>query len=262
MKRIGMMNIRDILQHRHEFGLTRAQVATAVGVSTGTVSHILDRASAAGLSWPLPDDLDDAALRARLYPSSARDGGCVQPDWDALIEDLNAPRKRRRARLTRRQLWVEYRDDAQAQDGAAYSYSRFCALLKERLGGRGREAQMRFDYAPGLYGLSDFSGKTLALRTGRGERNVEIFVAVLAHSCLIYAEAVPDQSVRHWTMAHRRAFEYFGGVCCFADYLVSVWSVYFDGLVRGFLTLFRFCRTVAVTIAGLRHEGRWRPENG
>ncbi len=50
--------------------------------------------------------------------------------------------------------------------------------------------------------------------------------------------------------------------CCFADYLVSVWSVYFDGLVRGFLTLFRFCRTVAVTIAGLRHEGRWRPENG
>ena len=53
---------------------------------------------------------------------------------------------------------------------------------------------MRFHYEPGLYGLSDFSGKTLALRTGRGERDVEIFVAVLAHSNLIYAEAVPDQS--------------------------------------------------------------------
>ena len=71
---------------------------------------------------------------------------------------------------------------------------------------------MRFDYAPGLWGLSDFSGKTLPLRTGRGERDVEIFVAVLAHSSLTYAEAVPDQSVRHWTMVHRRAFEYFGGV--------------------------------------------------
>ena len=71
---------------------------------------------------------------------------------------------------------------------------------------------MRFHYQPGLWGLSDFSGKTLGLRTGRGEKDVEIFVAVLAHSCLIYAEAVPDQRVRHWTMAHRRALEYFGGV--------------------------------------------------
>ena len=70
---------------------------------------------------------------------------------------------------------------------------------------------MRFEYAPGLYGMADFSGKTLALRTGRGETDVEIFVAVLAHSNLIYAEAVPDQTVRHWTMAHRRALEYFGG---------------------------------------------------
>ena len=37
MKRIGTMNIKEILQHRHEFGLTRAQTATAVGVSTGTI---------------------------------------------------------------------------------------------------------------------------------------------------------------------------------------------------------------------------------
>ena len=39
-------------------------------------------------------------------------GTGVQPDWDAVIEALKAPRKRRRARLTRRQLWVEYRDEA------------------------------------------------------------------------------------------------------------------------------------------------------
>ena len=71
---------------------------------------------------------------------------------------------------------------------------------------------MRFGYEPGLWGLSDFSGKTLALRTGRGETNVEVFVAVLAHSQMLYAKAVPDQSVRHWTMVHRRALEYYGGV--------------------------------------------------
>ena len=74
MKRTGMMRIRDILRHRFGFGLTRARIAVAVGVSTGTVSHVLDRASAAGLSWPLPGNLDDEAMRARLYPASGRDG--------------------------------------------------------------------------------------------------------------------------------------------------------------------------------------------
>ena len=212
MKRTGMTKIRDILRHRHDFALPRSQIAAAVGVSTGTVSHVLGRAEAAGLSWPLPSDLDDEALRARLYPAPDQDGDRVQPDWDAVIEELEAPRKRRRARLTRRQLWVEYRDEALAQGGKAYTYSRFCALLKERLHSRAKPAQMRFHYEPGLYGLSDFSGKTLALRTGRAEKDIEIFVAVLAHSNMTYAEAVPDQSVRHWTMAHRRAFEYLGGV--------------------------------------------------
>ena len=70
---------------------------------------------------------------------------------------------------------------------------------------------MHFDYAPGLYGMSDFSGKTLPLRTADGEVDVEIFVALLPCSNLIYAEAVPDQTVCHWTMVHRRAMEYFGG---------------------------------------------------
>ena len=65
MRRTGMVSIKEILHHRHELGLTRAQTATAVGVRTGTVSHILERAAAAGLSWPLPDGLDDEALRAR-----------------------------------------------------------------------------------------------------------------------------------------------------------------------------------------------------
>ena len=98
-----------------------------------------------------------------------------------------------------------------AQGGTAYSCSQFCALLKERLAGPNAQTDMRFDYAPGLYGMSDFSGKTLALRTATGETDVELFVAVLPHSGLTYAEAVPNQQVSHWTMAHRRALEHFGG---------------------------------------------------
>ena len=210
MKRTVMNDIKDILRQRHDLDLTRDRIAAVTGVSAGTVSHVLERA--AGLSWPLPEDLDDEALRARLYPPCERDSGHAHPEPDAVVEALTAPRKRRRTRLTQRQLWVEYRDEALARGGTAYSYSQFCARLKARLNDRAAETEMHFDNAPGLWGLSDFSGKTLGLRTGRGEKDVEIFVAVLAHSCMIYAEAVPDQRVRHWTMAHRRALKYFGGV--------------------------------------------------
>ena len=73
MRKADMENIKDILRQRHGLGLTRNDIAAAIGVSAGTVSNVLKRASAAGLSsWPLPDGLDDAALRERLYPSVER----------------------------------------------------------------------------------------------------------------------------------------------------------------------------------------------
>ena len=72
MKRIDTMSIRDILRHHHDLGLPRAEIAVAVSVSAGTVSNVLERAQAAGLSWPLPSDLDDDGLRARLYPPAPR----------------------------------------------------------------------------------------------------------------------------------------------------------------------------------------------
>ena len=60
---------------------------------------------------------------ARVYPAPGQDDDRVRPDWDAVIEELTAPRKRRRARLTRRQLWVEYRDETLAQGGKARTRS-------------------------------------------------------------------------------------------------------------------------------------------
>ena len=44
------------------------------------------------------------------------------PTGPRLSKTQCAP-KRRRPRLTRRQLWVEYRDEALAQGGTAYGYS-------------------------------------------------------------------------------------------------------------------------------------------
>ena len=76
MRKADMIDIRDILRLRHALGLARSDIAAALGVSAGTVSNILKRAEAASLSrWPLPEELDDAALRNRLYPQARRDRG-------------------------------------------------------------------------------------------------------------------------------------------------------------------------------------------
>ena len=117
MNRIDTMSIRDILRHYHDLGLPRAEIAVAVSMSAWTVSNVLERAQAAGLSWPLPSDLDDDGLRAQLYPPAPRESGYAQPDWDDALGELRAKRKRRRVRATRRQLWKEYRDEADPRAG-------------------------------------------------------------------------------------------------------------------------------------------------
>ena len=112
MKRTGAMKIEDILRHRHDLALPRALMAAAAEVSRATVSRVLARAEAARIAWPLPPELDDEALRARLYPAPGQVGDRVRPDLDAVMEELTAPSKLRRALLTRRRLRVGFLDRA------------------------------------------------------------------------------------------------------------------------------------------------------
>lgn len=52
-----MRKIKEILRLRWEQNLPVRTIAHSVGVSHSTVVDMLNRAKAAGLSWPLPDDL-------------------------------------------------------------------------------------------------------------------------------------------------------------------------------------------------------------
>jgi transposase len=62
-----MRKIRDVLR-LNAGGMSGRQIATGLSVSKTTIQNCLRRAAAAGISWPLPDDLTDAELEARLYP--------------------------------------------------------------------------------------------------------------------------------------------------------------------------------------------------
>src|SRR2546423_12411860 len=66
-ERLLMRQVREILRLKYEQGLPHRAIARACGVGLGTVSENCRRAQRAALTWPLPADLDDAQLEARLF---------------------------------------------------------------------------------------------------------------------------------------------------------------------------------------------------
>ena len=78
-----MRKTKEIMRLKYEVGLSHRQVAAACAVSPATVSDCLGRVGAAGLSWPLPGDVDEAELEARLYhaPGEPAPADTSEPDW-------------------------------------------------------------------------------------------------------------------------------------------------------------------------------------
>ena len=76
-QRLPMRKIRDVLR-LSAAGLSKRQIAASLGIGPTAAGACLRRAREAGVGWPLPDDLDDAALESRLYPvptTTAKIGG-------------------------------------------------------------------------------------------------------------------------------------------------------------------------------------------
>jgi len=201
--RLPMRKLRDVLRLKYESHLPQRAIAQACGVGLGTITAYLQRAQAAGLTWPLPADLDDAVLEARLFrwpappPSSAR----ALPDWPTLHQELKKPG------VTLMLLWHEYR----AQQPHGYAYSQFCERYRQWA--RRLKPSMRQVHRAGEKLFVDFSGKRPHLvdpRTGE-ETTVELFVGALGASGLIYAEATPRQDLSSWIHAHIRMLEYYQG---------------------------------------------------
>lgn len=196
-----MRRIREILRLKHEQGLRHRAIARACGVGVGTVSEYVGRAQRAGLSWPLPLELDDAALEARLFASPEPGRERVAPDCGWIHQELKL------AGVTLHLLWEEYRQ----VHTQGYGYSQFCELY--RRWARKLKPSMRQQHRAGEKTFIDFSGKRPHLtdrRTGE-EIPVELFVAALGASCYTYAEATPSQKLHDWISAHSRMLEYFGG---------------------------------------------------
>ena len=85
-----MRKITEILRLSYEAGLSQRRVAQALNLGLGTVSNYLKRAQQAGLTWPLPSDMDERTLGRLLFPSQPLTGQrrFVEPDYPAVHQEL------------------------------------------------------------------------------------------------------------------------------------------------------------------------------
>ena len=73
--------------------MSARDIARAVGVARSTVGEYLRRADAAGVSWPLPEGLDDEALGALLFPQAEPTIERPVPNWSEVHKELRSRRR-------------------------------------------------------------------------------------------------------------------------------------------------------------------------
>lgn len=209
-----MRKIREILRLVWVCNQSRRDTAKTCGVGKTTVDDTINRATAAGLSWPI--SLDDEALEKLLYPLPLHPSRrkLKQPDWQALHDELAKHKN-----LTLMLLWQEYKE--MEPDG--YQYSQFCE--RYRSWRKKLDRSMRQEHRAGEKFFVDYSGQTLPIvNSSTGEvRAAQIFVGVMGGSNQTYAEATWTQSLADWTGSHVRAFSFLGAVphCIVPDNLRS-----------------------------------------
>jgi transposase-like protein len=62
-----MRQVREVLRLKFVGGVPIREIARRIGVAASTVRATIRRFQAAGLSWPLPEEMTDAVLEAKLF---------------------------------------------------------------------------------------------------------------------------------------------------------------------------------------------------
>ena len=167
-----MRHAREIIRLKFSC-VSTDEIARRLGMARSTVRETLKRADGAGLSWPLPEGMNDEALEAALYASRRSKRGhrrIEEPDWAGVRREL------KRKHVTLLILWDEYI----AENPGGYSYSRFCELYRSFE--KTLSVIMRQTHAAGERLFVDYAGDGVPVVIDRltGEiRMAQIFVAVL-----------------------------------------------------------------------------------
>jgi len=201
-RRMLMRQLLSLARLRFAERCSYSEISASLGMARSTVQSAVARFAQAGLSWPLPSDLDEDALYAKLYPTQAT-ARSPEPDFARIAAEL------KRKGVTRKLLWQEY----EAEHGAAaLAYAQFCVRLSAFE--VARDPVMRLVHRPGERMFVDYAGLRMPVIDARtGEvRLAQIYVATLGFSNAIHAEASWTQGTADWIASNDRALIAFGGV--------------------------------------------------
>lgn len=200
-----MVKYREILRLA-AMGVSQNSIAFSCGCAQSTVSDVLRAARARGIAWPLPEEMDDAAIRSVIYPKEgrkSRDKAAI--DHERISSELN------RRGMTMSLLWNEYCDDAIARGEEPYMYSAFCKEHREWA--QRHDVRMRIEHKPAETIQVDWVGDTgEVVDPDTGEiLRVYVFAACLPYSNYLYAEGFYRTDEEAWVSAHVHMFSFFGG---------------------------------------------------
>lgn len=150
-ERLSMRKLKEILR-LHAAGHSQHQISRSCGVARSTVAQYVQRAEAAGLPWPLPESLDQAALERRLFPKP-RSAAAPRP----IPDGARVHQALRRPGVTLWLLWHEYK----AVYPEGYQYTWFCQQY------RGwavkTDVVMRQTHRAGEAVFVDYAGQTVPI---------------------------------------------------------------------------------------------------
>lgn len=198
-----MRTIREILRLRFELGRSHREIGRACRKSPATIGTCLKRFAKSGLTWPLPEELDDYELERRLYHKSEVTMPRPKPCWQTVHQELAVKN------VTLALLWDEYCEAHKGQN--PFNYAWFCRGYRKWAGRQ--KLVMRQSHKLGEKTFVDWAGTKVPIvdpKTGE-IREASVFVATLGASSYTYAEAFPNERSPAWIAGHSHAFEYFGG---------------------------------------------------
>ena len=203
-ERTSMRTIREVLRLKWEKGISNKKIASSCNVSRSTIRDYLERAERASLSWPLPPDLDDDGLEAKLFPPEEKESPVKRqmPDMAYIRGELS------RKGVTLRLLWLEYKQS----NPEGYQYSQFCELYNQWKGKL--DVSFRQTHRAGEKLFVDYAGQTIPVTDGNTGKQMEahLFVATLGASSYTFAWAAISMDMASWIDANVRALKFIGGV--------------------------------------------------
>ena len=120
-----MTKYREILRLT-ALGLSQRSIIQSIGVSQKTIVKVQRRAQELHLSWPLDDDLTDAALEKQMFPKEPNTSTQKRmPDFDYIRKELL------RNGVNKKLLWTEYLEECRQTGDEPLMYSQFCYYIQQ-----------------------------------------------------------------------------------------------------------------------------------